>query len=222
MRICVNRGQPFGDEIWTDEIADRHGLRYTMRPVGRPRKEQSPDHDRNFITPVTSYSTWLSCRTQTTSGSGTEKKQPMPQATLCTFKKWRRQSERVGSYTCEVPGLISQFFESSHKDTPDTPPHCDWHRSAQEACGSRPNHPLASPGAAFRTDEYHGRRFHPTVVSRPSQPSESALASNNRPSRLTTNDAVFAKPPKKCPAKDRFTGCRFAIAPTPINCRYCH
>jgi len=42
MRTSVNRGRPFGDETWTDEIAERHGLWYTMRPVGRPRKKQSP------------------------------------------------------------------------------------------------------------------------------------------------------------------------------------
>jgi len=42
MRMCVNRDRPFSDEIWTDEIAGRQRLWYTMRPVGRPRKQQSP------------------------------------------------------------------------------------------------------------------------------------------------------------------------------------
>lgn len=39
MRTCVNRGRPFGDEVWTEEIAERHGLWYTMRSIGRPKKK---------------------------------------------------------------------------------------------------------------------------------------------------------------------------------------
>ncbi len=38
LRTCVNRGRPYGDEEWTDEIAEKDGLWHTMRPVGRPRK----------------------------------------------------------------------------------------------------------------------------------------------------------------------------------------
>ena len=38
LRASVNRGRPFGEEAWVDDIAEKHGLRYTMRPVGRPRK----------------------------------------------------------------------------------------------------------------------------------------------------------------------------------------
>lgn len=39
VRTCLNRGRPFGDETWVDKIAEKHGLGYTMRPVGRPRKQ---------------------------------------------------------------------------------------------------------------------------------------------------------------------------------------
>lgn len=39
LRTCIQRGRPFGEETWVDEIAERHGLWYTLRPVGRPRKK---------------------------------------------------------------------------------------------------------------------------------------------------------------------------------------
>ena len=42
MRTCVNRGRPFGDEVWVDEVAEKHGLWYTLRPIGRPRKKALP------------------------------------------------------------------------------------------------------------------------------------------------------------------------------------
>lgn len=35
---CVHRGRPFGDEAWTEEVARRTGLGYTLRSRGRPRK----------------------------------------------------------------------------------------------------------------------------------------------------------------------------------------
>ncbi len=41
LRVCVQRGRPFGDESWTAAVAERTGLRYTLRPRGRPRKQQS-------------------------------------------------------------------------------------------------------------------------------------------------------------------------------------
>lgn len=44
MRTSVNRGRPFGDETWTDDIAERHGLWYTLRSIGRPRK--NPPHQK--------------------------------------------------------------------------------------------------------------------------------------------------------------------------------
>ncbi len=38
LRRCVNRGSPFGDEQWTENVADKHGIWHTLRPVGRPKK----------------------------------------------------------------------------------------------------------------------------------------------------------------------------------------
>jgi len=39
LRNCVNRGQPYGDTQWTENIVEKHGLWYTLRPVGRPKKQ---------------------------------------------------------------------------------------------------------------------------------------------------------------------------------------
>ena len=36
LRTCVNRGQPFGSEAWTDSITKRFGLESTFRSIGRP------------------------------------------------------------------------------------------------------------------------------------------------------------------------------------------
>lgn len=41
IRVCVNRGRPYGDDQWTEKVAEKHGLWSTMRPVGRPRKKQT-------------------------------------------------------------------------------------------------------------------------------------------------------------------------------------
>ncbi len=38
IRVCVQRGRPFGSEKWTEQIAKRTGLEYTLRSRGRPRK----------------------------------------------------------------------------------------------------------------------------------------------------------------------------------------
>lgn len=38
VRQSVNRGTPFGAEIWAKRVARRLGLESTMRPRGRPRK----------------------------------------------------------------------------------------------------------------------------------------------------------------------------------------
>jgi putative transposase len=38
IRRCVRRGQPFGDERWTERMVKRLGLEMTMRPRGRPPK----------------------------------------------------------------------------------------------------------------------------------------------------------------------------------------
>lgn len=38
LRQSVNRGQPYGDETWTERIVKRLGLESTFRPRGRPKK----------------------------------------------------------------------------------------------------------------------------------------------------------------------------------------
>ncbi len=38
LRECITRGRPFGSAVWTSKAAARHGLGFTMRPRGRPRK----------------------------------------------------------------------------------------------------------------------------------------------------------------------------------------
>ncbi len=42
IRTSVNRGRPYGDEQWTEEVAEKHGIWFTLRPVGRPRKKRTP------------------------------------------------------------------------------------------------------------------------------------------------------------------------------------
>lgn len=42
LRVCVNRGRPFGEKSWTEAVAERSGLSYTLRPRGRPRKQHPP------------------------------------------------------------------------------------------------------------------------------------------------------------------------------------
>jgi REP-associated tyrosine transposase len=37
LRECVERGRPFGSAAWTTKAVQRYGLRFTMRPPGRPR-----------------------------------------------------------------------------------------------------------------------------------------------------------------------------------------
>jgi putative transposase len=39
LRKAIARGQPFGNETWQAQTADRLGLESTMRPRGRPRKQ---------------------------------------------------------------------------------------------------------------------------------------------------------------------------------------
>ena len=39
VRRCAHRGQPFGDDGWTEAIARRLNLESTLRPRGRPRKQ---------------------------------------------------------------------------------------------------------------------------------------------------------------------------------------
>ncbi len=38
VRRCAHRGQPFGNESWTESIARRLNLEPTLRPHGRPKK----------------------------------------------------------------------------------------------------------------------------------------------------------------------------------------
>ena len=38
VRQSVQRGQPFGDAIWTQRVAQQLGLESTLRPRGRPKK----------------------------------------------------------------------------------------------------------------------------------------------------------------------------------------
>jgi putative transposase len=38
VRECVGRGRPFGPQAWTQEVAQRTGLGYSLRPRGRPQK----------------------------------------------------------------------------------------------------------------------------------------------------------------------------------------
>jgi putative transposase len=42
IRRSVNRGQPFGSELWQAKIARRFGLEHTLRPRGRPRNDSRP------------------------------------------------------------------------------------------------------------------------------------------------------------------------------------
>ena len=41
LRVCLNRGQPYGEADWQKRIAKRLGLESTLRPRGRPRKRSS-------------------------------------------------------------------------------------------------------------------------------------------------------------------------------------
>ncbi len=39
LRRSVQRGQPYGDEVWVERVARRLGLESTLRPRGRPLKQ---------------------------------------------------------------------------------------------------------------------------------------------------------------------------------------
>jgi len=43
LRGCVARGRPYGDPAWTEDVAQRTGLMYTLRPRGRPPKAASDE-----------------------------------------------------------------------------------------------------------------------------------------------------------------------------------
>ena len=40
LRACVTLSRPFGDDRWVVKIARRLGLATTLRPRGRPRKDE--------------------------------------------------------------------------------------------------------------------------------------------------------------------------------------
>ncbi|NLX20182.1 MAG: transposase [Phycisphaerae bacterium] len=42
LRTCLRRGRPYGNEPWTRRTATTLGLESTLRPVGRPKKNQEP------------------------------------------------------------------------------------------------------------------------------------------------------------------------------------
>ncbi len=48
VRRCAHRGQPYGDEGWTESVARRLNLESTMRPRGRPKKGSltKPNHNK--------------------------------------------------------------------------------------------------------------------------------------------------------------------------------
>jgi putative transposase len=39
LRRCANRGTPYGTETWRTQIAAMLGLKSTLHPRGRPRKQ---------------------------------------------------------------------------------------------------------------------------------------------------------------------------------------
>ena len=39
---CVDRGRPFGEQSWVEQTSEKHGLGYTMRPLGRPNRVNNP------------------------------------------------------------------------------------------------------------------------------------------------------------------------------------
>jgi putative transposase len=46
VRRCARRGTPYGQETWVQDVAEQLGLQATLRPRGRPKKEdleRSPD-----------------------------------------------------------------------------------------------------------------------------------------------------------------------------------
>ena len=40
IRRSVRRGNPYGDDTWTDKVVDRMGLESTLKPRGRPKKQE--------------------------------------------------------------------------------------------------------------------------------------------------------------------------------------
>jgi putative transposase len=44
LRMCIQRGRPFGDERWQMETASRLDLMYTVRSEGRPKKKRDDEN----------------------------------------------------------------------------------------------------------------------------------------------------------------------------------
>ena len=40
LRRCASRGSPYGDKSWVEKMAGQLGLASTLRPRGRPSKEE--------------------------------------------------------------------------------------------------------------------------------------------------------------------------------------
>ncbi len=44
VRRSVQRGSPFGSDSWQEQTAERLGIKYSLRPRGRPKKNTSASH----------------------------------------------------------------------------------------------------------------------------------------------------------------------------------
>jgi putative transposase len=52
VRNCARRGRPYGDEAWVEDVATQLGLQSTLRPRGRPTKEEpGPFSEKRVLTP---------------------------------------------------------------------------------------------------------------------------------------------------------------------------
>jgi hypothetical protein len=40
IRTIAYRGRLFGDNKWAEEMAEKHGVRFTLRPSGQPPKKK--------------------------------------------------------------------------------------------------------------------------------------------------------------------------------------
>jgi len=52
VRTSVDRGRPFNDDEWTEEMAETHGVWFTLRPIGRPRKKKKATPPWNYPRPL--------------------------------------------------------------------------------------------------------------------------------------------------------------------------
>jgi putative transposase len=49
IRECIVRGRPFGTSVWTAKVVARHGLLFTMRSRGRPKKARPREAPRTVV-----------------------------------------------------------------------------------------------------------------------------------------------------------------------------